>query len=163
MIKNTLKSIANCVIDSWRNYCISANAKTANAINQRKAQYIYSFMLALQQDLFTVIGGKTYSQLTTINQPAEIRIVNYRIVDDVWYFDYALTKSSIYEHINSVNTAILAQKINTDIFNSQHTLWALYGDNMINAHPFLSHGFGVVSARDAGTDIVITVQSNLIP
>jgi hypothetical protein len=162
-IKDTIKKLASNVLEIIKR-------QHNNAIKQAQAQAIQTerlkistLMYDMTVDLFQGLGGRQYTSLVTITVPADIRVYNYVLKNNDYIYEFTISK----QNMNKIAITLLQQivfNMNRDLAQAQFRISSAYGNAMLcSAFPFLYQGVYVIGAVDVGTDVVLSVATNVTP
>lgn len=147
----------------YSDYLKESNKKEAIRASQFRQSCIYEYMCGLQADLYQVFRNKHYSRIKPVISPSEIRIISYRSINRNLMCVFSLPKANAEDDLIDVILDSICQHMNTDIKQSQHDLFLMYGNDLYFYHPFLANGIHIHKLTDNGTDIILIVSSNLRP
>ena len=117
----------------------------------------------MQADLFQAMKGKNYSRLSQINDPSQIRIINYAQKDGTYLYTFSLSKRESSDEIIDVILDKIKANINSDIQQASFSLYSSCGTDMGFFYPFLANGLYVIKLIDNGTDIIMICATHLQP
>lgn len=167
----TVKEIINSLSDLLKNKLRKDREQADNfqaALNKRQLDYqIYTLMLAMQEALYDVFGHRDIDNIKLIKSAPDIRIVDYKIVNDgyIYIFELASQKEDIYQKITEHKLREIKRKMNIDIFQRQQYISHLYGvDYLMINHPLLYHGIYVMKIKEFSyNSLLLCVATNIQP
>lgn len=114
----------------------------------------YEHMMGIAQDLFAVFNGRAYPDLVAIRHPEDIRIVNYKLHQNRFYFMFSLSKSTS-EKLYQSDLDNLCRLMNDDIFRFRSEF--LYYPESTVMYPYLAAGIQVLAIKEYRYHIHILV------
>ena len=138
------------------------NEKILQEQKKNEKEYFYNLMCDIQEALFSVMHNHEYNNIH-IKYPADIRILNYRIIKNKPYFIFSIEKSNSLLWDESMSGS-LQNNINRDILRHRHVLIRQYGEpNVKWKFPYLYYGVTIIKIVDYGLELKLAVESNFLP
>lgn len=124
---------------------------------------ISKIMYAMTYDLFQALGNRNYSLLNSIKTPADIRLYDYIDQNGTFFYRFTVSKQQTSRIASTILQAMQAN-MNKDIKQAQYRTACYYGNEYLSVvHPFLFGGMYIMGIADFGTDICLTIASNIQP
>ncbi len=162
-IIHLIQTITKYVQSLYKDYLHTANSIEGAKAAQFHNALLYDFMFRMQADLFQAMKGKNYTRISTINDPSQIRIVDYIQRNGTYLYKFSLSKRESCDDIIDVILDKICQEINSDIRQAAFSLYASCGSNMQFYYPYLANGIYVLKLIDNGTDIIMICATHLQP
>lgn len=159
-----MKQIIDEIKKAWRNYQSTQHRQQQQYQQQQQHLYITNLMYAIAKDLYVAFQGRTYAGLANITAPQDIRLHNYRHVNNGYLFQYRIAKCNPSQHLISLTLNGIKNNMNSDIASAQQNLIYQNGTFYVSQmYPFLYNRIYVLAVQDfGGSDVVITVVINNI-
>jgi hypothetical protein len=159
-----MNKIINGIKKAWKNYRAKQKQQQQEQQAQQQHQYLINLMYAIANDLYVAFQGRTYAGLANITAPQDIRLHNYRYVNNGFLFQYRIAKRVPEQHLIALTLNGIKNNMNADIASAQQNLIYQYGFLYVSQmYPFLYNGIYVLAVQDfGGSDVIITVVINNI-
>ena len=164
----TVKDLVTSLSDLLKNKLEENNQQTAylKALNDKQMlnYSVYSLMLVIQEALFDILAHRDIEHIKTIRAAADIRIIDYRVVNDAFIYIFEIEKKDIYSKVSNYALEQLRRRMNSDIYRRQQQIMRIYGVEflMIN-YPLLYYGIYILKIKDVGDSLRLYVATHIQP
>lgn len=161
--KPKLSDIVSSIINLLKSYLYDYQQKKEydrqTQIQNQIRNQAYNTMYQLQQELYEVFSGHSYSYLHNIDSYKSIRIYDFEM-DSMTGMNYkfALLKEEPSKKIATHFLKEIKRQMDSDIVLTQHELASIDCEYFMTCYPLLFRGLYIVSLSDIGlAEIIISV------